>query len=90
MKPGTSYKMKLHDVIKAMKVIEEHEHLEKFVRASKRKDTTVHVDADTVNFVKNFMVKNKMHAHPIGRHIVNAIVAPGEDPFKPCKFGKRG
>jgi hypothetical protein len=87
LKRGTSYTLGLHDVVRALKVIEENNHLDKFVRASKRKKTSVSVNAETVNFVKDFMVKNNMHDHPVGKHIVNAMVAPGEDPFKPCNFG---
>jgi len=87
LRAGTSYTMGLHDVIRVLKVIEERNQLDKFVRASKQNKTAVSVKAKTVNFVKNFMVKNKMHDHPVGKHIVNAMVAPGEDPFKPCNFG---
>jgi hypothetical protein len=86
LRPGTSYKMRLHDVIRALKVIEEHNHLDKFASAAKRKKTSVQVDAKTVNFVKDFMVKNNMHAHPVGKHIVNARMSP-QDPFRPCNFG---
>jgi len=32
----------------------------------------VSVDATTVNFVKDFLVKYKMHNDPVGKHIVNA------------------
>jgi hypothetical protein len=87
LKRGTSYTLGLHDVVRALKVIEEKNHLDKFVRASKRNKTSVSVNAKTVNFVKDFMVKNNMHDHPVGKHIVNAMVAPAEDPFKPCNFG---
>jgi hypothetical protein len=88
LKAGTSYTMGLYDVVRALKVIEEHNHLDKFVRESKRNKTSVRVNYKTVNFVKDFMVKNNMHDHPVGKHIVNARVAPGEDPFKPCNFGR--
>jgi signal transduction histidine kinase len=84
LKKGASYKMGLHDVIKALKVIEKHKHLDKFVRASKKNATSVSVDAKTVNFVKDFMVKNNMHTDPVGKHIVNAKT---QDPFRPCNFG---
>ena len=81
--------MGIHDVFRALKVIEKHKHMNKFVRASKQKDASVSIGADTVNFVKDFMVKHKMHADPVGKHIVNARVAP-KDPFRPCKFGPGG
>ena len=84
LKRGASYKLGLHDVVRALKAIDERKHLDKFVRASKQNKTSVSVDAKTVNFVKDFMVKNNMHDHPVGKHIINAM---GEDPFKPCNFG---
>jgi len=87
LKRGTSYKMGLHDVIRAIKAIEERQNLDKFVRAAKKQGASVSVDAKTVNFVKDFMVKSEMHDHPVAAHIVNAKTA---DPFKPCKFGRNG
>ena len=85
LKPGHFYTMELHDVVKALKAIEEEGHLDRFVKAAKRKETSVSFDAETVNFVKDFIVKNKMHDHPVGKHIVNAKTL---DPFRPCSFGK--
>jgi aspartate carbamoyltransferase regulatory subunit len=67
-----SLKMGLHDVMRALQVIEDHGHTEKFKRAAKKKKLPMIVPADTVNFVKDFLVKNKMHDDPIGKHIVNA------------------
>ena|SRR6202521_1106600 len=87
LRPGTSYTIGLHDIVRALKVIDENNHMDMFIRASKRNKASVSVNAETVNFVKDFMVKNNMHDHPVGQHIVNAMVAPGEDPFKPCNFG---
>jgi hypothetical protein len=78
--------MTLHDVVRALKVIEENGDLKEFVRASKQIEASVLVDAETVNFVKDFMVENHLHAHPVGKHIVNAMVGPQDDPFKPCTF----
>ena len=94
LKPGTSFIMGVHDVVRALKVIEKYKHLDKFVRAAKKKEARVSVGAETVNFVKNFMVKYKMHNDPVGKHIVNARVATGAlataagDPFRPCNFGR--
>ncbi len=100
LQPGASFTMGLHDVVRALKVIEKHKHLNKFVKAAKKNKASVSVGAETVNFVKDFMVKNKMHNDPIGKHIVNARVttsdtaragnrveAAGQDPFRPCNFG---
>ena len=71
-----------------MKVIEENDHLDKFIKAAKRNKASVSVDGKTVNFVKDFMVKYEMHDHPVGKHIVNASV--DRDRFRPCSFGRRG
>jgi len=92
MKKGQSYKMGLHDVVRALKVIDKHKHMNKFVKAAKQQKASVSIDADTVNFVKDFMVKNKMHNDPVGKHIVNAPTAAAPptpmrsgDPFG-CNF----
>jgi hypothetical protein len=60
----------LHDVMKFMRMIDEHGHTEKFEKASKKKKAFMSVHPDTVNFVKDFVVKNEMHDHPIGKHVV--------------------
>ena len=93
----------LHDVIRALKVIDEHGHMAKFTRAAKKKKAMILVEPATVNFVKDFMVRNDMHAHPVGKIIVNprtipmaaaargragvAAAAPAKDPCE-CDFSK--
>jgi hypothetical protein len=72
---GQTYTMRLHDVVRVIKVIEKHGHLAKFIRGAKKQKTAGTFDANTVNFVKDFMVKQKMHTDPIGKHIVNAAAA---------------
>jgi len=99
LKPGASYTLGIHDVVAALKMIEKHRHLSKLVRASKKAETSVSLDADTVNWIKDFLVKNKMHTDPIGKHIVNAA-APASDATAAagtrggnpaeCKFGRAG
>lgn len=69
---GQTYTMGLHDVVRVLKVIEKHGHMAKFVRAAKDQQAAGTFDAKTVNFVKDFIVKQKMHTDPIGKHIVNA------------------
>ena len=86
--PGTFYKMGLHDVVTILKAIEEQNRDEIFLRAAKSHNASITVDARTVNFVKDFIVKRKMHNHPVGRHIVNARGGPDDDPYKPCSFGR--
>ncbi len=93
LRPGASYKMGLHDVIRALKMIEKYGQLNKFARAAKALGEGVSVNAGTVNFVKDFIVKHAMHKDPIGKHIVNAAgpagrtmaVRRGGNPFI-CKF----
>jgi hypothetical protein len=105
MSPGTSMTMGIHDVIRALKMIEKHKHLDKFARATKANDAVVEIGAQSVNFIKDFVVKNGMAADPVGRHIVNAArpgataataglqttagSAPAGDRFR-CNFGRRG
>lgn len=96
LKKGASYRMGLHDVIRAVKMIDKHKHLAKLVNASKKKGASVRLDADTVNLVKDFVVKHKMHADPVGKHIVNAApraakatAAAAGNPAE-CNFGKAG
>jgi hypothetical protein len=88
-----TYTMDLHSVVKALKVIEKHGRMAKFVRAAKQEKAGATFDAKTVNFVKDFMVKYKMHNDPIGKHIVNAkqagrraLMAAGTGQFN-CNFG---
>lgn len=91
---GQTYTMGLHDVVRALKVIEKHGHMAKFVKAAKDQQAAGTFDAKTVNFVKDFMVKQKMHTDPIGKHIVNAqqgeptrgATRGGGPPFN-CNFG---
>jgi ribosomal protein L28 len=72
LREGQTYTMGLHAVVRVLKVIEKHGHMAKFVRAAKDQQAAGTFDAETVNFVKDFMVKQKMHNDPIGKHIVNA------------------
>jgi len=76
MKGKKPLKIGLHDVIRALKVIDDHGHMSKFTTAAKKKEAVMLVDPKTVNFVKDFIVKNDMHEHPVGKHIVNARSAP--------------
>jgi hypothetical protein len=101
MKGKKPLKIGLHDVIKTLKVIEDHGHMSKFRAAAKKNKAVMLVNPETVNFVKDFMVKNDMHRHPVGKIIVNArtTAARGakaaaavagkaaKDPFE-CDFSK--
>jgi hypothetical protein len=75
---GQTYTMGLQDVVRVVKIIEKYGHMTKFVRAAKRQQAAGTFDAKTVNFVKDFMVKQRMYSDPIGKHIVNARQARPE------------
>lgn len=84
---GKSYTMGMHDVVRALKVIEKHGHMPKFVKAAKAQQAAGTFDAKTVNFVKDFIVKHEMHNDPIGKHIVNARQA-GAAPMASARTGR--
>jgi hypothetical protein len=89
-------KIGLHDVVRALQVISDGGKTLAFVTAAKEKKAFVSVDADTVNFVKDFFAQNGLHEHPVGKHIVNAqpaaanvagvVAAPPTKDFD-CNFG---
>jgi hypothetical protein len=99
---GASIRIGLYDVIKAVKMIEKHDHLAKFTRKLRREEAQVTFPADTVNLVKDFVVENGMHKSSMGKHIVNSrgraatnanesaspsFAADDGDPNK-CQFGR--
>jgi hypothetical protein len=102
LEAGASIHLGLHDVIRALKMIEKHGHLNKLVSAARRRPALVRLPAETVNFVKDFVVANGMHKDPVGKHIVNgrgtpsaagamgaATIAEAGDP-NGCNFGSLG
>jgi hypothetical protein len=68
---GFSIRMGLHDVVKAVKMIEKNGHLAKFTSKLKRQHAQVSLPADTVNLVKDFVAENGMHKNSLGKHIVS-------------------
>ncbi|MFT4277749.1 MAG: hypothetical protein QM576_15470 [Rhodopseudomonas sp.] len=103
LNPPATIRIGLHDVIRALKMIETQGHLNKLVSGSKRQRLQVTLPAETVNFVKDFVVKHRMHTHRVGRHIVGGLgtasardtdrllarIDAGSDPNQ-CEFGKQG
>jgi hypothetical protein len=91
---GQTYTIGLHDLVRALKVIEKHGHTAKFARAAKALRAAGTFDAKTVNFIKDFMAKQNMHTDPIGKHIVfnRNFELPGESatPGLPGSSGIRG
>jgi hypothetical protein len=84
-----SFRVSLDDIMRALDVVEENGTLDKFLATSKKNKMMVLVDASTVNFVKEFFLINEMHDHPLGKHIVNAMITSEDDPYKPCTFARR-
>jgi hypothetical protein len=91
-------KIQVHDVANILKMIDDHGHSAKFKRQAKKAGAFMMVDPDTVNFVKNFVADNNMHAHPVGKKVVNpapavgatvatSAVQGGACPNFECKFG---
>lgn len=79
-------KIAMRDVVRALKMIEDAQTLDKFLAASSRRKAHVLVDPATVNFIKDFVLKNKLHVESVGKHIVNAKGLK-TDPYG-CDFGK--
>jgi hypothetical protein len=72
LQQGATFVMGLHDVIKVVKMIEQHDLLTKFTREMKKEQAEVRIPAHTVNLVKDFVAENGLHKNAIGKHIVNA------------------
>ncbi|MET4485220.1 hypothetical protein [Bradyrhizobium sp. LA7.1] len=70
--PNASFVMGLHDVIKVVKMIEQHDQLASFTRKMKNEKAEVRISAHTVNLVKDFVAEKRLHRNAIGKHIVNA------------------
>ncbi|MBB5048162.1 hypothetical protein HNR60_002924 [Rhodopseudomonas rhenobacensis] len=92
---GGSIRIGLHDVVRAIKMIDKAGQLAKFVSAAKRQQAEATLGADTVNFAKDFVVKYRLYGNAIGKHIVNgrgersegAAEGASDDPNQ-CHFGK--
>jgi hypothetical protein len=62
----------VHRVADVLKMIHEHGHSSKFKRQAKAAGVVMTLQPKTVNFVKNFVADNDMHAHPVGQQVVNS------------------
>jgi hypothetical protein len=88
MKGKRPLKIALHDIVRIVKMIDDHGQTDEFQKAAKSKKAFVSVDAETVNFVKDYIVKHNLHGHPMGQHIVNARgLRTAGDRFN-CDFGQ--
>lgn len=61
-----------HRVAEVIKMIHDHGHGNKFRRQARAAGVTMSVHPKTVNFVKDFVAKNGMHAHPVGNQVINS------------------
>ena len=82
LEAGKSVRIGLHDVIKAVQMIESYGHLRKFASRAKRQNASVTAPAETVNFVKDFVAKFGMHKNRVGKHIVQGGGRPGAEAAK--------
>jgi hypothetical protein len=74
---GMEVNVPLHNVMRILKMIARR-HAGPFARKAEEKGVLMIAPAETVNFVKDFLVDNKLDKNPIGKHIVNARVKEAE------------
>lgn len=61
-----------HRVAEVLAMIHEHGHTEKFKKDAKNAGISMSLHPKTVNFVKDFVASNGMHADAVGRQVVNS------------------
>ncbi|MCA6123730.1 hypothetical protein J6500_17760 [Bradyrhizobium sp. WSM 1704] len=69
-------KIGLHDVISVIELVTKRKHVNKLKRIAKKQEMVVLVEPPTVNRVKDFMVKHKMHDHRVGKIVINPQPGP--------------
>jgi hypothetical protein len=62
----------VHRVMDVLKMIDDHGHSSKFKRQAKAAGVAMTLHPKTVNFVKDFVANNNMHAHAVGKQVVNS------------------
>jgi hypothetical protein len=62
----------VHRIVDVLNMIEAHGHTKKFRTRAKAADVTMRLHPATVNFVKDFVANNDMHAHPVGKQVINS------------------
>jgi hypothetical protein len=67
-----SVSIPVHRVAGVLAMIHEHGHTQKFKRQAKAAGISMSLDPKTVNFVKDFVANNAMHAHRVGKQVVNS------------------
>lgn len=69
----------LHDVMQILKMIAARDQARAFQSAAKKKGVLMIAPAETVNFVKDFLVEKELDNNRIGKHIVSARVKGEEE-----------
>jgi hypothetical protein len=62
----------VHRVADILAMIDQHGHSAKFKRQAKAAGLAMSLDPKTINFVKDFVANNEMHAHAVGKQVVNS------------------
>ena len=75
----------MHSVVAFVKMLQDEGHVDQFVKAAKKSKTVMTMHPDSVNFVKDYLHSNQLHAsNATARLIVNPCPDPN-DPFE-CHF----
>jgi hypothetical protein len=72
LQDARSVDIPVHRVAEILATIHQQGHGDKFKRRAKAKNLSMTVNSETVNFVKDFMAENRMHAHRVGRQVINS------------------
>ena len=94
MSEGQLLEMKLDDIVRVVKALEENGRLEEFVTKAKNSNAFATFDAKSVNFVKEFFAEHDLHKNSIGAHILKApgpaaeLASATHDRYRfRCNFG---
>jgi hypothetical protein len=72
LKGTKSVDIPAHRVADVIKMIHDHGHGAKFKRQATAAGISMSLPPKTVNFVKDFVANNAMHAHPVARQVINS------------------
>jgi len=61
-----------HRVAEVLAMIHDQGHTAKFRKQAKAAGVVLTLNPKTVNFVKDFVAKNDMHSHAVGKQVVNS------------------
>jgi hypothetical protein len=72
LKGTKSVDIPTHRIAEVLAMIHEKGHTAKFRRQAKAAGVVMTLHPKTVNFVKDFVAKNEMHTHSVGKQVVNS------------------